>query len=296
MKIALRLGLLLLLHIAWSGPLAGAEAPGPQRAISMGPNITETVFMLGAGKRLVGVSEFCRWPAEVNQLKRCGGLLNPNLETIRSLDPDLILIQFGNPALEEFARSRSIPLKQVKMDSLQSIQEGILELGNVFGCRDRATSLTLSIDKEMEGLKDELATKGITKEQYPKVFLSIGRSVGSLGDITTASSKSFLGEALRLAGGANVFDDLSQSYAQVSKESIVARRPQIILEIQAGADLTPRHRQMFLDGWQALPSIPAVQTGRIAVLTESYLEVPGPRLPQIVRALRQAIYPDLERR
>src|SRR5690606_34685338 len=108
---------------------------------SLAPNVTETIFALGAGDRVVGVSQFCEWPPEARERRRCGGIADPNLEVIAALQPDLIVIQFDNPQTRRFAETRGIWIEEVRMDNVASVREGIARLGALLGREDAATSL-----------------------------------------------------------------------------------------------------------------------------------------------------------
>ncbi len=266
---------------------AQAGATGGARIISMGPNITETLFAIGAGAQVVGISDFCQWPEEALARPRIGGPATPNLEQITVLRPDVIVMQFESAPVRRFAEDRGIRLEQVRMEDLASIRRDIGVLGRVAGREDAATSLVARIDRELDVLAEKVAA--IPEERRPKVFLSLEREAGSLGAILTAGEASFLHEALRLAGGQNVFGDVRRPYTEVSSEALVERAPEVVLELKAER-LDARARAGLVDDWTALGSVPAVRDGRIVVLTEPAMLVPGPRFAEIVRLMQEAIY------
>ncbi len=261
-----------------------------QRIVSMGPNLTETIFALGAGDRLVGVSEFCQWPEAARKLKRVGGPATPRLEVLAALRPDLIVNQFPSPAVDAFARERGIALIEFRMDSLDSINREIERLGALLGCSDAATSLTRRMQEDLAAISGRVEEIAPDPARRPLIFLSLERQPGSLAGVLSATGKSFLGEALALAGGRNALADLTRPYVEVSRESLAARRPELILELRARGGVSEPERRALAADWQAMSSLPAVRTGRIHVLDGDYLLVPGPRFPQIVRALHEAIY------
>lgn len=266
---------------------AVAFAQSPQRIVSIGPNVTETIFALGAQGRLVGVSDFCDYPAEARKLRRVGGPANPKFETMSALQPDLIVMQFATPPIKSFAAERGIPLAEVHMDSLATIERDIAKLGRLLGREDAATSLTRSMRRDLDAIRREV--DAIPSVKRPLVFMSVERQPGALAGILTASDKSFLGEALILAGGRNAFGDDPRFYSEASREKLAARKPEIILELR-GHRVDERERQQLIRDWASMSSLPAVASRRIYVLGGEDLLVPGPRLARTVRAIHDALY------
>ena len=203
--------------------------PGYTRIISMAPNITETVFALGHEKYLIAITDFCKFPPQTKELQKVGGFFNPNLERIAVLKPDLIILQGKHEKVAKFCRHRGISIMHVNMDSLDSIYNGILELGKVFGCIDRAKKLCANIRSELEQTR-----KKVSAHTRKKVFLCLGRSQGSMTGIYSAGGKSFLSELVTVAGGDNIFSDVKHPYPEISKESLMKRGPDIIIETRPG--------------------------------------------------------------
>ncbi|MCL5270204.1 MAG: helical backbone metal receptor [bacterium] len=279
--------------------LAGAQpvpaaTESPRRVISLSPNITESVFAMGAQDLLVGVTDFCRYPPEARAIQSCGGWSNPNYEVISRLQPDLILILGEHVKVREFASGRGIRLLSVTMDGRDTILGGIRQIGAVLGRAEAARALVRRIDADLAGIARELAADPRAKTP-PRVFISVERKAGSLNGMYSAGAGSFLGDALRLAGGANILADVRQPYPQVSKESLIARHPDAILELTTLNQLSSQERRQLISDWQLMPSIPAVKNGRIHILTDECLLIPGPRLPQVVRTIKNALYPPAAR-
>lgn len=266
----------------------GAARPRPEyrRIISIGPNVTETIYALHAQDRLAGVSDFCRIPS-TSTLRRVGGPATPKFETISALRPDLIVMQFATPKIKSFAAERGIALAEVHMDSIATIERDIGRLGELLACEDAATSLTTSMRRDLDELKRRV--DAIPAAKRPLVFLSVDRQAGSLAGILTASDKSFLGEALKLAGGRNAFGEMKTAYPEISRETLVARRPDAIIEL-CGRAVTPAERLRYLKDWESMGSLPAVARQRIRVIGGEDLLVPGPRLAQTIRAIHDALY------
>ncbi|MCE5231119.1 helical backbone metal receptor [bacterium] len=267
--------------------VSAAAGPVYKRIISIGPNVTETVYALGAQDRLVGVSDFCNYPPEAAKLRRVGGPANPRLETISALKPDLIVMQFATPAIRSFAAARGIAVAEVHMDSIATIERDIAKLGTLLGRMDKATSLTTAMRRDLNSLKHRV--DAIPAAKRPLVFMSVDRQPGSMAGVLTASDRSFLGEALKLAGGRNAFGDMPRAYGEISRESLVARRPEIILELR-GETVSDTARDQLARDWDSMSSLPAVTDKRIRVIGGDDLLVPGPRLAKTVRAIHAALY------
>lgn len=288
------LGLVLFLTLIVSQPLAAlaAEATsGPaRRIVSLGPNITEAVFALGLGDRLVGVSSFSTYPPEARSLPQLGGYLNPNLERLRVLKPDLVLVQYEPEKVARFCQKEGIRLVRVRMDSLGTIYEGLSVLGRALGAPERADRLRASIQAELKGVA--AAVSALPRQ---RVFVCLGRAPDSLSGLFTAGGASFLTEVLKVAGGDNIYADLNRSYPEISKESLVKRAPEVILELRPGERIDADRARRIKADWQALRGLPAVDAGRVHLLTQDYLLIPGPRVGAVARLLAQTLHPELAR-
>jgi iron complex transport system substrate-binding protein len=197
----------------------------PRRIVTLSPNLTETVFALGCGDRLVGVSDFCDYPEEAKKKQRCGGWANPNYEVLAMLSPDLVIVLGRHEKVSEFCQKRSIAVMQFDMDSIATIKNVLMTLGARLGVDDNAKRLCANIDRDLEALRVH-----ITDANRPRVYISLSRQAGSLGTMLTTGKGTFVDELVTLAGGRNVFDDVKTPYIEASKEALVARRHDVILE------------------------------------------------------------------
>jgi iron complex transport system substrate-binding protein len=261
-----------------------------QRIVSMAPHITETIFALGCGERLIAVTDFCVYPPEAKELPRVGGFYNPNLERLTALHPDLIILQGKHEKVDRFCRKKGIPALHVKMDSLSSIYEGIYKLGSVLDCPGRAQKLCASIRGDLERIREKTAGRS-----RKKVFVCISRSTGSIIRLYTAGGPSFVSEILQIAGGENIFSDVTHPYPEVSKESLIKRAPEIIIEARPGEKISDAQRSQIISEWNVLGGIPAVANKRVCVMTEDFLLVPGPRVGSAARCLAQTLHEELPR-
>jgi iron complex transport system substrate-binding protein len=251
----------------------------------MAPNITETVFTLGRGDKLVAVSDFCIFPQETKSLPKIGGFFNPNLERLAALRPDLILLQGEHEKVDRFARSRGIRVVHVNMDSLQTIYSGIEKLGTILEAPEAARALCLSIKERLHKFRGKAL-----EFRRKKVFVSLGRAMGSMANLYTIGGPSFLSEVLAIAGGDNIFGDVTQPYPEASKESLIKRAPDVILEIRPGEIISQEQRDRIISEWRVFKKIPAVTHGHIRVITEDYVLIPGPRIGDVAQILMDALH------
>lgn len=257
----------------------------PCRVVSMAPHITETIFALGCGGRIVGVTDFCVYPKEVMGLPKLGGTINPNLERLASLRPDLVVVQGKNERLMRFCNKRRVPVLNLEMENIESIYDGIGRLGRALNCPQNANTLCGSIRKGLEEVRESVA--GLPRKE---VFLCFGRISEDFTNIFTVGGGSFISEILHIAGGRNIFSRIDQRYPEISKESIIKKAPEIIIEIRAGEDLSNCEKEAISKEWKRLASLKAASQGRVYVFTENFLLMPGPRVVEAARLLAEEIH------
>lgn len=274
-------------------PRAAPSAPGtppvaipaePRRIVSLAPNITETLFALGLGDRVVGVSSYTVYPPEALQRPVVGALYDVSLEKLVALQPDLVIVQQKHEKVQALCDLRKIALLRVDMGRVDTILDGIRLLGQTLHASDRAETLRRQVQSDLDAVRRRAEGR-----PRAKVFLCVEHQPGSLKGIFTAGGQSFLTDLLALAGGDNVFADVDADYASVSTEALVARAPDAIIETLVSQEFTPQALRQLRDDWSGLPGIPAVKAGRIVVLTDDFIVVPGPRVGLIAQRLADAL-------
>ena len=284
------LGIIISLLIDKSGGsktvCRGGGVPG--RIICMSPAVTELVFALGCDERVVGVSDFCVYPAAAEKKLKVGGEFNPNFERLTALRPDLIITQGRSVKIADFCQRKQIPILQLKVNTVEQILADARLLGQRLEQAEQAENLCRRIQDNLRAIEQKV---GGGKKR--RVFFSLGRVMGSLSGLTTVSGNTFISELIDKAGGVNIFADLEQNYPRISKESLLKREPEIIIEAHPGQELGAPQKEKFLQDWQQLGSLPAVQNGRICFLTEDYLIIPAVRIDQIALRLAQVIHPEV---
>lgn len=267
-------------------PPEAAAAHRPRRIICAAPSITEMVFALGRGDSVAGVSTFSVFPPEAKNKPTIGGLFNPSREKIFALQPDLVITQGEHDALSRFCREKNIPLVSLHIETLDDIQSAIQKIGSILHAGEKAGNLIEDLNSQLDAVRRK--TKGLPRR---KVFLSLGHTPGDLTGIMTASSGTFLQELIHLAGGINIFHDLSGRYPRVSKEVLVTRTPEVIIEILADG-LSHKNKALLRRDWERLSRLPAVRKDRIHFLTQDYLLIPGNRVAQTAEAFARIIHPE----
>jgi iron complex transport system substrate-binding protein len=283
-------------HLDGPSPAAApqsSDAPPPpggyNRIISLSPGITETLFAVGAGDRVVGVTRFCNWPAEAAARPKVGGFLDPNYEAMVALRPDLV-------AMTPYARTHQAELERlglrcmvVDQTLLDDILDSVVTLGRLSGNEEKARELCASMRKRIEAVRAKAATL-----PHPRVLLSSGRDLRAkkLDEVYVVGRKTFLGDILRIAGGENAFPESAVDYPALSGEAILRLNPDVIVEFTNGLDELGLTREDAVAPWRALPGLAAAEKGRIAVLDGAHLTIPGPRVVETLEALAKAIHPE----
>jgi len=282
-----------LLQVGRSGGTSSrdssAEASGgqttPARIVCMSPAVTEMVYELQQGNRVVGRSQFTAYPPKAREKPSCGGFINPNTEKILSLEPDLIITQGVGQKLRRFSRKHNARLVSVELTDLESIFQAIRHIGEVLGCEARAEMVTARMRMELAEVKVRASGK-----PRRRVLLVVGREPGSLNSLNTAGGDSYLDDLLRAAGGTNLFGKLEDRYRQVSKETVARRKPEVIVELRGKGMVSSQKVERIKHDWhRGMPFLPAVRNDRVHVIKSSYALIPGPRVVELAQKLADLI-------
>jgi iron complex transport system substrate-binding protein len=249
--------------------------------------VTEFVYALGLGHKVIGVSDFSTHPPEARDKSRVGGLINPNKEKIIALQPDLLILQGRNDSIARLCEEHAIRFLAVEINSVEDIWKAIRLIGRELDVYIEANKLVNRIQAELQSMQE------LTRHRPPrKVFLTLGHTPGDLTGLMTTGPKTFIHELVSLAGGENVFHDVLGMYPQISKESLIKRQPEVIIEAIPGG-MAKEKLKLLKKDWSQLPMLPAVQTGQIHFLTEDFLLIPGTRIAQTVQRFAQIIHPEV---
>lgn len=288
--IAILLALLLLFFLSTSSLLwaGNTEIKSANRIISTSPSITETLFALGLKDRVVAVTDYCKYPEAACQLPSIGGMLNPSMETVVSLTPDLIIHQSGNQRLSNNAKSVGIPTLAVDVGNLREIFATIKKLGTALNCQEKANKLSQHLNEGIAFYQKRL--NGLPKKE---VLLLLGDSSDPSRDLYAAGPGTFLNELLSLSGGNNIVRDSPARYPKLSKEYIIDKSPSIIIEAGPKSNLSQNEMDLRIQEWRRFPTIKAVKNDQIHFIGADYILIPGPRLLKIIERFSKAINPEL---
>jgi len=270
---------------------SGPETASLSRIVSLSPSTTETLFALGVGDRVVGVTRFCMYPAAAQQIARVGGYLDPNYEAVAALEPDLVIVLPEYEKVVHYLEELGLRYLVVHNRTLSEITGTINLIGSACGAEKKAGELVTQI----EARKEEIA-RATAQLNRPGVIVSIGRSMGSgaLKEVYLAGKNTFYDELVTLAGGRNLYANGKISYPLVSAEGLLHLNPQVVLELVADLEQRGLSEEMILRDWQSAGQIDAVRNKRVCVLSGDYVAIPGPRIILLLQDMARAIHPEVD--
>jgi iron complex transport system substrate-binding protein len=235
----------------------------PHRIISLAPSITETLFAVGAGDRVIGVTDFCNYPPEATRKQRVGGMTNPSIETIVSLKPDLIILSMEGNAREDFNKllGMGVPLFATNPRSLIGIHKSIRDLGLLTDNSESASRLVETMMLREDSVR---SLASLTKQ----VLLIV-----SLQPLIVVGNKTFLAELVTLAGGVNIVGSSLTTFPTLSREAVVAANPEVIM-VMSDVLTDTNGLQKFFPEWSTLR---ALRTHQVFRISSDLVARPGPR-------------------
>ena len=272
-------------------PRALPETP-PQRIIATLPSITEVLFDMGLGDRIIAVSSYTKYPPETAAIEKIGGHYDLNREKIISLKPDLLILPAEDELLRKSLQPFSIPVLTVEHHTLTGVLDSYLVMGELFG-EDILTTARQKRQELSDRLNEwEARTPGTQGRTPIPTLISIERSrgTGRIQYLFVAGADSFLSEVVAKAGGKNAAASVELSAYQISAEGVIHLAPEVIIDLQVDGTDTAQN----LSDWQSLGnSVPAVRNNRILVLTDDFASIPGPRTPILIEMIAR-YYESLE--
>ena len=283
-----------LIAILIAGLACGSAQPQPppaRRIISLVPALTEILFAIGAGPQVIAVSSYDDDPPEVLKLPRVGALLNPDTERILSMRPDLVLTYGSQTDLDQRLATAGIRTFSYRHGGLADVTPTIRTIGELVGRAAEAARVAAAIDEQLAAIRTRVAGR-----PRLRTLLVMGREPASLRHLDASGGIGFLHDLVTLAGGDNVFADVQRQAVRASTEMLIARAPDVVLDLHYSRPLSPGDLDKERRVWQQLPSIPAVKNGRIHVLLGDHLVVPGPRIAAAAEEFARAIHPEAFKR
>lgn len=246
-----------------------------ERAVSLAPNLTEIVFAVDAGNELVGDTTYCNYPAEAQKIPKVGDTLNPNLETIAALKPQIVLVSTASQ-IESFTKileQQNIAVFITNPKSVDGVYRSVFQIGEIFGRENRAHEIVDEMKKRAAEI--EARTESANKV---KVFVQISKE-----PLFTAGKDSFLTDLINRAGGVSVTQNVAEAYPKFSKETALALEPEAIILSDSPDNLEPN---------EVFKNSPAVKNGKVFKINTDLLSRPSPRIVDALDQITRALHPE----
>ncbi|MDQ7817910.1 MAG: cobalamin-binding protein [Melioribacteraceae bacterium] len=253
----------------------------PKRIITLAPNLTEFIYDLGLGNRLIGNTLFCDYPEEAKQVEKVGDLLTFNFEKILMLKPDLIFITVEGNTKETYDKFRELGLKVFVSNprGFRGIKKTYLDFGRIFSIQNQAQ---LRIDEWNLTIAEIRATK--EKFDNPTMYCAI-----ELKPVMVAGKNTFINEIIEICGGKNLAENLPHNYPVLSREEILKNDPDYLLFTAHIDDKV----ENIIDTYPEWRSLSAVKNNRVLLIDRNLFGRPGPRFAEAVETLFKLLHPQM---
>jgi iron complex transport system substrate-binding protein len=262
----------------------------PGRIVSTAPAATEILFALGLGDKVAGVTQFCNYPPEAQKKPRIGTFLQPNLEIILGLRPDLVIIQKNPVRLGERLQGMGLKTIEVDQPGIEAVYESIRAIGAAAGVPDRAKALETKMRAGLASIQKR--TEGLPRR---RIMFVVGRNPNTIEGLVAVGKGSYLNELISLAGGTNIFEDAGAAYPKVAVEEVLARNPEVIVDMgdmSQTAVVTESHRRSIVPLWNRYPMVAAVRQKRVYAVASDIFVVPGPRIVDAALQFAKMLHPE----
>ncbi|MBW2623247.1 MAG: ABC transporter substrate-binding protein [Deltaproteobacteria bacterium] len=263
---------------------------GCSRIVSLAPSITETLFALGLGDKVVGRTRFDKYPPEVSEIQEVGGYYDPNYESIVALRPDLVIILVEHEDPEKYLTALGMNLIKVSNQTIDGIMEAIGIIGNACGKREGAELMVASLQRRMKAIREKTADLS-----RPQVMISIGRNMGSdeFQELYIAGQDGFYDEMLRIAGGLNAYQGRVK-YPTVSNESVLKLDPEVIIDVVTHPGRLEGMEEKVMATWERFLGRTGMGKRRVYVLAQDFMVIPGPRFIDTIEELARVVHPEVD--
>ena len=259
------------------------------RVVSLAPNLTENIFAVGAGDWLVGVTTFCNYPEQAKEIAKIGDTMNPNMETIVALKPDVVFVSTASQieAFMQTLEQNGIAVYVTNPTSLDAVFEELSHLAVLFGTEAETRPNTDKLQRRRINIGDKVGTylaEDASQEAFDKrvgvvrVFVQVSKE-----PLFTIGNSSFLNEVIEEAGGRSVTANVETAYPELSKETALALQPEAIILSDSEDNSEPN---------DVFKNSPAVKNGRVYRINADILSRPGPRLVDALEQIARDLHPD----
>ena len=253
----------------------------PERIVSLAPSITEILYYLGLGDRVVGVTKFSYYPPEAKQKPDVGSYVKVNIESIITLGPEIVIgTADGNePKVVDLLEQAGIDVYIINPRNVRDVIKTIALIGHVCGVGDKADKMTRRLNERVDFVISKV--KG---RKRPLVFLQI-----NLKPIMTVNHNTFHHDLINMAGGINMTGDMEVNYPRISIEELISKRPEVMIisSMDRGGRFEVARKE-----WMQWTSIPAVRDNRVRLIDSDLIDRPSPRIVDGLEAMARIIHPD----
>jgi len=245
------------------------------RVVSTAPSVTENIFAVGAGDRLVGVTTFCNYPEQAKAIAKVGDTMNPNMETIVALKPDVVFVSTASQ-IEAFTKTleaNHISVYVTDPVTLDDVYTSLEKLGDILGTSGKAADVL----QQMRTRVGDVWSR-VGNESRVKVFVQISRE-----PLFTIGKESFINSLIVRAGGESVTENVETAYPKLSKEKALALNPEFIVLSESEDNQKPN--EVFKDSL-------AEKNGRVYKVNADILSRPGPRLVDALEQIAKQLHPE----
>lgn len=256
-------------------------AKPPARIVSLAPSITEMLFAIGLDEQIVGVTEFCDFPAAAKSKTRVG-YSHPSEETLIALRPELVLapLDFLRPDLQAKLEQLKIPLFVLEAHTVEDILLQIHTLGKMFEKVSVANAVTQNMRQRIAEIRRKVETLPARRVLY----------VLNSQPLITVGPGSFIHQMIGLAGGVNIAAQAGMAYPKLSMEAVLKDDPEVLIFPSGDVETVPRSEQQQ---WRRWDSLSAVKQQRFHEVSSNLLNRPGPRIVEALEQLTRAIHPEI---
>ncbi|MDR2443371.1 MAG: helical backbone metal receptor [Deltaproteobacteria bacterium] len=281
------LGLTIRAHAYLSKLTTPPEVPSnPKRIVSLAPSITETLYALGQGDQVVGVTNFCNYPPEAQLIPKVAGFNEVNFEAVLRTNPDLVILPIDKLANRQELDRLGLSTTTMDTRDLERYMDSVIALGRTTNYQNQAELIVGRI----QGALNRAASRAAGRPR-PRVLFVVMHSYqgfGYISEITAVGRDGFFDRMLTMAGGENVYQG-ALSFPKLSREAIMTLNPDVVVDLLQG----PSEIESAMSDWMGLgDSVGAVRNNRINLFTETSDTVPGPRIHSTIDKLSLAFFPE----
>jgi iron complex transport system substrate-binding protein len=260
------------------------------RIVSLAPSITEVLFALGLGEKVVGVTRYCEYPAEALKKPKVGGYYDPNYEAIVDLKPDLVIVLPEHEEPGKYLHGLHIRTLAVSHASIADILDSIITIGRLCDVEPKAQEIVTNLKNRMARIRKK------TEGQYrPRTIISVGRNMGrgGLNDLYVSGKDGFYNEMIMLAGGKNIYEGGTISFPVVSGEGLLRLNPEVIIEMIPDLGENRWDKGTILQEWKSVNEVDAVKNNRVYLFEQDYVVIPGPRFIFLLEKMARVLHPEV---